>query len=123
MIQTLMMQFLSPLFFLGSMYRSFEDNLMDIRQITKILQTPANVQEGTKSLPQLRGDVAFEQVSFKYLHDAENILDKLSFTVKENAFIAIVGRSGIGKTTILNLLFRLYDPLEGKVTIDGYDLR
>lgn len=46
MIQTLMLQFLGPLFILGSMYRSFEDNLIDIRKITTIMQTPALVQEG-----------------------------------------------------------------------------
>lgn len=115
MIQTLMLQFLGPLFVLGSMYRSFEDNLIDIRKITDIMETPASVTEGTKELPALEGKVRFSNVNFKYARDSAPILKDLSFEVEPGKFVALVGRSGIGKTTILNLIFRLYDPQSGTI--------
>jgi ABC-type transport system involved in Fe-S cluster assembly fused permease/ATPase subunit len=55
MIQTLMLQFLGPLFILGSMYRSFEDNLIDIKKITAIMKTPASVVEGTETIKDVKG--------------------------------------------------------------------
>ena len=50
-------------------------------------------------------------------------MEKLSFEVKENAFVAVMGESGVGKTTILNLIFRLYDPYQGSIQIDGIDIK
>ncbi len=68
MIQTLMLQFLGPLFILGSMFRSFEDNLIDIKKITSMMLTPANVTEGTQDLTNVQGHIAFKNVSFKYIN-------------------------------------------------------
>ena len=64
------------------------------------------------------GKVQFKDVSFRYVYSSNYILEKLNFTIQPNKFIAIVGRSGIGKSTILNLIFRLYDPGEGIICLD-----
>ena len=79
------------------------------------METPASVAEGTKELPALEGRVRFSNVNFKYARDSASILKDLSFEVEAGKFVALVGRSGIGKTTILNLIFRLYDPQSGTI--------
>lgn len=122
MIQTLMLQFLSPLFFLGTMFRAFEDNIIDINKISKMMVIPSSVKEGTKQLTHVNGKLQFKDISFRYIYQSKNILDKLNFTIQPNKSIAIVGRSGIGKSTILNLIFRLYDPVEGVIELDGQNI-
>ena len=67
MIQTLMLQFLGPLFILGSMFRSFEDNLVDIKKITTMMLSPASVVEGTQDVLQMKGNISFQNVSFRYI--------------------------------------------------------
>ncbi len=73
-------------------------------------------------LPRFHDEIVFERVSFGYTPEARH-LRKLSFRIPQGARVAIVGRSGSGKSTILNLLLRLYEPSEGAITIDGLDLR
>jgi ABC-type multidrug transport system fused ATPase/permease subunit len=74
------------------------------------------------SLKKVRGDVSFEHISFSY-RPGEPILDDISFEVKRGERLAIVGPSGVGKTTIINLLCRFYDPSKGTVKLDGADIR
>jgi ABC-type multidrug transport system fused ATPase/permease subunit len=76
-------------------------------------------------LPRPHGLVCFEQVDFRYDADAGAplVLHDISFSAVPGQTIALVGLSGAGKTTLMNLLLRLYDPLSGRITIDGYDLR
>ncbi len=74
-------------------------------------------------LPQVQGDVKFENVTFRYFGGGEPVLNKVSFEAKPGETIALLGATGSGKTTIINLLPRFYDPSEGRITIDGYDLR
>jgi ABC-type multidrug transport system fused ATPase/permease subunit len=123
MIQSLMLQFLSPLFFLGSMYRSFNENLIDINKINRIVNTPASVEEGTQEVTELQGKIEFKDVAFSYLKDLNYVFERVSFTIQPGSFVAIVGRSGSGKTSILNLIFRLYDPQTGSIELDGKDIK
>ena len=75
-------------------------------------------------MPQpLRGELRFEHVSFAYPDAEANALTDLSFTVAPGETIAIVGRNGAGKTTLFKLICRLYDPVEGRILIDGVDIR
>lgn len=82
-------------------------------------------EEGTEvdkgKMPRYRGDVAFEHVSFAY-KDKEYVLKDIHFSVKQGETIALVGHTGSGKSSILNLLFRFYDIEQGKITIDGKDI-
>ncbi|MFY0517687.1 ABC transporter ATP-binding protein [Lysinibacillus sp. UGB7] len=74
-----------------------------------------------ESLPRYKGNVVFEDVSFAYKND-EYVLKNLSFEAHQGETIALVGHTGSGKSSIMNLLFRFYDPSKGKITIDGVDI-
>src|SRR2546422_8939439 len=71
----------------------------------------------------MKGQIRFENVSFAYPGAEKNALTDLSFTVKAGETLAVVGRNGAGKTTLFKLICRLYDPTEGRILIDGIDLR
>jgi ATP-binding cassette subfamily B protein len=76
------------------------------------------------NVPQpLRGEIRFEHVTFAYPGAEKNALTDLSFTVKPGETLAVVGRNGAGKTTLFKLICRLYDPMEGRILIDGIDIR
>jgi ATP-binding cassette subfamily B protein len=76
-----------------------------------------------QSLPELKGHIRFNNVTFRYHPESDlNVLENLSFEVKPGQMVALVGRSGSGKTTISKLILGLYPPTDGKVLIDGYDL-
>ena len=76
---------------------------------------------GNKHLDKINGDFEFKDVSFKY--DASNVLNNLNFKVNANETVAFVGKSGAGKTTIFNLLCKMYDNYEGLITIDGINIK
>src|SRR6185437_15911372 len=71
----------------------------------------------------LRGEIEFEHVSFKYAGTERYILRDVSFTIRPDETVALVGKNGAGKTTLIKLLTRLYDPTEGRILVDGYDIR
>ena len=87
------------------------------------METPNSVVEGTHMLEPIRGQIQFKDVHFKYINESEHVLLDLNFEVPEGKFVGIVGKSGIGKTTILNLIFRLYDAQEGQVLLDGHNVK
>jgi len=78
---------------------------------------------GALSLPPVRGDIRFESVTFRYFGSLEPVLNHVSFETRPGQTVALLGATGSGKTTIINLLPRFYDPSEGRITIDGYDLK
>jgi subfamily B ATP-binding cassette protein MsbA len=94
------------------------------RRIQEILQSVSQIEEHPKAypLPPVKGNVKFEEVSFSY-NDMIPVLQNVSFEVRPNERVAFVGLSGAGKTTIVNLLSRFYDPTSGRITIDGIDIR
>jgi ATP-binding cassette subfamily B protein len=82
------------------------------------------VSEKPAAVPQpLRGEITFDHVTFAYPGASQNALNELSFTVKAGETLAVVGRNGAGKTTLFKLICRLYDPIEGRILIDGIDIR
>lgn len=94
-------------------------------RIFEILDAKSDIQDkpGAVQLPEVKGDVKFENVTFRYFGGGEPVLNNVSFEAKPGETIALLGATGSGKTTIINLLPRFYDPSEGRITIDGYDLR
>jgi len=94
-------------------------------RIFEILDAESDVkdQPGAKPLPPVKGEVCFENVTFRYLASQEPVLKDVSFEVDPGQTVALLGATGSGKTSIINLLPRFYDPSAGRITIDGYDLR
>ena len=78
---------------------------------------------GTKELNNTKGIIKFDNVSFKYREEEDNTLNGLDLTIEPNKKVAVIGRSGNGKSTIFNLLLRYFDATDGKITIDGIDIR
>jgi len=78
---------------------------------------------GAIPLPQVEGQVRFENVTFRYFNSGQPVLNNVDFEAQPGQTVALLGATGSGKTTIINLLPRFYDPTQGRITIDGYDLR
>jgi ATP-binding cassette subfamily B protein len=91
--------------------------LMETRSSMPIKETPVKVP-----VP-MRGEITFENVTFAYPGAEKPALTDLSFTVRAGETLAVVGRNGAGKTTLFKLIVRLYDPNEGRILIDGVDIR
>ncbi len=94
------------------------------QRIQEILHTPAQVQDLPTAypLPPVKGEVRFENISFCY-DEGRPTLTNITFEIKAHERVALVGLSGAGKTTVINLLTRFYEPSSGKITIDGIDIR
>ena len=93
-------------------------------RVFEILDTQSDVQDapGARPLPPIRGEVRFEHVAFAYA-DRLAVLDDISFEARPGQVIALIGMTGSGKSTVINLLPRFYDVTAGRVTIDGHDVR
>ena len=109
---------------LGMVYRTIRQGLIDMAAMFSLIDTEVEVRDapGAPALLVRHPSVTFENVVFGYERD-RTILQGLSFEVPAGAQVAIVGPSGAGKSTIGRLLFRFYDPWEGRILIDGQDIR
>ena len=116
--------FINPLRQLANMYNSIQAALAGAERVFEIMDTPSEVDDALDavSLESVRGDVRFEHVSFGYQLDTPVIKD-MSLEAKVGEIIALVGPTGAGKTTIINLLTRFYEINSGRITIDGKDIR
>lgn len=94
-------------------------------RIFEILDAESDIVDkpNASKLPAVKGDVKFENVTFRYVGGGEPVLKNVTFEAKSGETIALLGATGSGKTSIINLLPRFYDPVEGSITIDGHDLR
>ena len=117
-------KFSMPIREIAEKYNILQAAMASSERVFKILDTPPQIADraGASPAPELRGEVAFENVSFDY--DGKTpVLEDLSFRIEPGKSLAIVGLTGAGKSTIINLLLRFYDPVKGAVKIDGRDLR
>jgi ATP-binding cassette, subfamily B, heavy metal transporter len=119
----MMIQLYQPLNFMGMVYREIKQAVIDIETMFSILSREAEVQDvpGAPKLKVANGTVRFEDVVFAY-EPQRRILKGISFEVEAGKTVAVVGPSGAGKSTISRLLFRFYDLMGGRITIDGQDI-
>lgn len=113
-----------PITTLGFVYGQFKNSFADLDAMGQILSQEVTIPEPAhpKAIKDPQGNVTFENVSFGY-SGRDAVIKDLSFAVKPGQKVAFVGSSGAGKSTIAKLLFRLYDIKDGKILIDGVDLR
>jgi ATP-binding cassette subfamily B protein len=114
-----------PVAQLGFIITQFGQAAASATRIFEILDARSDVTDkaGAIDLPQVEGNINFENVTFRYVGGGSPVLDKVNFEAKPGQTIALLGATGSGKTSIINLLPRFYDPTEGRITIDGHDLR
>lgn len=123
-INAYMIQLFLPLNFLGFVYREIRRALVDMQRMFDLMAVRAQVSDapGAVTLALTTGSVRFENLSFAYRPDRQ-ILDQVSFEIPSGKKLAVVGASGAGKSTLARLLFRFYDPQQGRILIDGTDIR
>lgn len=115
--------FYTPLSTLARLVEDVLNTLAGAQRVFEILdaQPEINDSPNAATLSNVKGEIEFDSVTFGY--DSEPVLDKISFTVAPGEMLALVGPTGVGKTTVISLLERFYDPLSGAVRIDGTDIR
>ncbi len=116
-------RFWQPIMNLSNLFNSFINTISYLERIFETLDEPVKVNDkpNAKEMPPIKGDVSFDNVTFAY-DESKTILENLSFNVKSGESVALVGPTGAGKTTIVNLISRFYDTTGGRVLIDGQDI-
>ncbi len=116
--------FYAPVSGLAQMLENLQSALAGGERVALILDTPSKIVDvdDAKELKEVNGNIAFENVSFRYEEDVP-VLENISFECKPGMMVALVGPTGVGKTTITQLLSRFYDPTSGSIKIEGEDIK
>lgn len=116
--------FYQPITTLARITEDLQQSLAGAERVFEVLDTPNTVKEidNPKTLGSSRGEICFENVSFHYVVN-QPVLKNLSFSISSGNMLALVGPTGVGKTTIISLLARFWDPSEGRILIDGQDIK
>ncbi|MDD5300792.1 MAG: ABC transporter ATP-binding protein/permease [Gallionella sp.] len=124
LVNVFMIQLYMPLHFLGYVYREIRHALADMEKMFSLLREHREIADkpDAQTLPAGKAEVRFEQVSFGYAPDRQILFD-VSFAIPEGHTVAVVGSSGAGKSTLSRLLFRFYDVQQGRILINGRDIR
>ncbi len=116
-------RFLWPFTTLGETVDLFERSMASTKRILDLLDTPSHIKDHSESidLENFGENIVFNNVGFSY-EDSKKVFDGLNFTIKKNSLVGIVGQTGAGKTTIIKLLLRFYNPTNGTIKIGNHDI-
>lgn len=116
--------FYAPVSGLANLLESLQQSLAGAERVTLILDTPSAIQnaENAQDIGKVEGAITFENVSFHYSNEIP-VLKNISFDCKPGMMVALVGPTGVGKTTATQLISRFYDPTNGRILVDGKDIR
>ena len=116
--------FYAPVSSLANLLENLQQSLVGAERVALILDTPSAIQNDAdaKDIGEVKGQITFENVSFHYSNNIP-VLKNISFDCKPGMMVALVGPTGVGKTTTTQLISRFYDPTEGRILIDGKDIK
>jgi len=117
-------RFFHPIQDLSGFWNSVQSALAAAERVFDIMDTPSGIMdsEDAKILPRIEGRITYENLSFRYEDDTP-VLTDIDLEIQPNTTIALVGPTGVGKTTMINLLYRFYDPKKGVMRVDGHDVK
>ncbi len=117
-------RFFTPIQDLSTFWNSVQSALAAAERVFDIMDTPKGIMDKPDAveLPRIEGHIEYDHLSFRYEED-QPVLKDINLEIKPNTTVALVGPTGVGKSTMINLLYRFYDPKEGALKVDGYDLR
>ncbi|MFT6067136.1 MAG: subfamily B ATP-binding cassette protein MsbA [Methylophilaceae bacterium] len=118
-----LLMLISPIKHITAANEDFQIGLAAAQSVFEVIDAPIEVDEGKGHLEKIKGSIAFEHVSLRYEGAKRLALDDLNFTVNPGEKVALVGRSGGGKTSLVNLLPRFYELQQGSIQLDGMDVR
>ncbi|HFW7069757.1 TPA: type I secretion system permease/ATPase [Morganella morganii] len=115
-------QIVSPVIRLAQIWQDFQQVGISVSRLGDVLNSPTESYQGKLALPEIKGNITFRNIRFRYKPDSPVILNDINLDIQEGEVIGIVGRSGSGKSTLTKLIQRFYIPENGQVLIDGHDL-
>ena len=117
-------RFFMPIQDLSGFWNSVQSALAAAERVFDILDTPQGITDkpGAEDMPRIDGRITYEDLSFRYEDDTP-VLKDIDLEIEPNTTVALVGPTGVGKTTMINLLYRFYNPRKGALKVDGHDLR
>ena len=116
---------MGPVKMLGEANTKIQSGMASAERLFEVIDAEPQVKNGTRAISGFSKGIRFEDVCFRYRHDSEApfVLDHVSFEIKKGEMVALVGQSGSGKSTAVDLLLRFYDVDSGRITVDGIDIR
>ncbi len=114
-----------PILRLGNFIRLYQQGITGFHRFMDVLEVKPDIQDSShaKELLHVRGDIAFHNVSFKYKEEHDHVLKNMSLQIRAGEYVALVGPSGVGKTTLCSLIPRFYEVSRGEIAIDGTNIK
>lgn len=120
---TAMLMLFAPIKRLTTVNSTIQTGIAAAEHVFDLIDRKGEPDNGTRTIERAHGDVRYEHVTFSYSEDKGNVLEDIDLEVASGETVALVGRSGSGKTTLANLLARFYEPQQGRILLDGTDIR